>query len=493
MAVAFDYAATGASGTGTWTHTASGTNRIVLVAIAWATASSYSLRGDTFSATYAGTPMTQAGIVWANNNYFNNCVLFYLLNPPTTANATVSVSTSGSIRAFAGSSVSYTGVSSVAAATPVYGTGATASISVTSAETHMAVAVFTDIRSTGVGTMTQTPRFNRGDSGTNTQVGVGLADAPGAATVPFAATLPASGSWGALGVNLVTAQNDWTGGATTSIGVTSTANGGASTSGGATTNITATAAAAGSRGVGSGATTPIVASTTAAGVRNTLGLATTTIVVTSVANGASGGSAITALGFSSTADGTVAKGGGATATFGFTATATGAISATGLATTTVVFTPTAAGARKTTGVATTTVTVTTTANGVAGEFGGATRAIQFTTTADGTTDGPAGTVQLSYSWVDADGGTPPWVHITLIPTPRPAATKAAATVAPNPIDLYSKTGAGHRHVEPGDYRCKVTFGDPATLRYDGAGWVNYTPISIATDTDLREALERTLT
>ena len=207
MTVAFDAVGAGVAGGSTWTHTVSGLDRIVLVAAGFATASSYSLKSNTFTATYGGVPMTQVGVVFANNTDNNVVVLFALLNPPTTPNAAVTISSSGTAaRAVYGNSVSYTGVAAVNAATPVYGVSASGSITVPSSSQDWALAVFTVNKSAGVGTLSQTPRFNGGDSGTSAQLGVGVADAPGAVSVPFTATFPSSGNWAALGVDLVNAS-----------------------------------------------------------------------------------------------------------------------------------------------------------------------------------------------------------------------------------------------------------------------------------------------
>jgi hypothetical protein len=115
MAVAFDAVgpgATGANGTSplTWTHTASGTNRAVIVGVSQMNGS---FTTGNVSVTYGGTGMaflgaiesdaidgqSPAGVAW----------LFGLANPPTGAQ-TVSVSRSTGSFSFIGGSISFTGV-----------------------------------------------------------------------------------------------------------------------------------------------------------------------------------------------------------------------------------------------------------------------------------------------------------------------------------------------------------------------------------------------
>ena len=208
MTVAFDAVGTGVVNGSSWTHTASGADRVVLVAAGFGTAASYSLKSNTFSATYDGVPMTQVGVVFPNNGNSVVVVLFALLNPSTTPNALVAIDTLGTAtRARFGNSVSYTGVSAVNATTsPVFGSAPSGSISVPSSSQDWAVGVFSINNSSGVGTLTQTQRFNGGASGTSTALGVGLADAPGAPSVLFGATFPSSSAWGATGVSMVNAS-----------------------------------------------------------------------------------------------------------------------------------------------------------------------------------------------------------------------------------------------------------------------------------------------
>jgi len=107
MAVAFDAVGPSASGTAgpnplTWTHTASGTNRAVIVGVSY-TDGSYA---NNEVATYGGVSMTRLAGVNSNNDFHGYAVLFVLVNPPT-GSQTVSVS---SVNNVIGGSISFTGV-----------------------------------------------------------------------------------------------------------------------------------------------------------------------------------------------------------------------------------------------------------------------------------------------------------------------------------------------------------------------------------------------
>lgn len=107
MAIAFDSTSNCTSSTGgspnTWTHTCSGTDRILYV-VAMCPPDSGPFTG--VSVTYAGTPMTEIGHVSVSNSTSDWYIsTWYLINPATGAN-TVSLSSSNSL---AGTSISYTG------------------------------------------------------------------------------------------------------------------------------------------------------------------------------------------------------------------------------------------------------------------------------------------------------------------------------------------------------------------------------------------------
>jgi Tfp pilus assembly protein PilX len=103
-AVAFDAAASTSSGSSSttlsWTHTASGTNRVVIVGV------SYISPSATATATYGGTSMTLVGQQFTTGD--SRMAMFSLVNPPTGAK-TVTVTFSVAVNSAVGGSVSMTG------------------------------------------------------------------------------------------------------------------------------------------------------------------------------------------------------------------------------------------------------------------------------------------------------------------------------------------------------------------------------------------------
>ena len=103
MAIAFDSSTYGASGAGdgtlTYSHTTSGSDRILFVYITINNAS-------TVSVTYAGNAMTSIQINSASFSHYQS--LWYIIAPTTGANNVVVTATSATIRAYA---ASYTGAS----------------------------------------------------------------------------------------------------------------------------------------------------------------------------------------------------------------------------------------------------------------------------------------------------------------------------------------------------------------------------------------------
>jgi hypothetical protein len=111
MAVAFDAVgpgATGANGTSplTWTHTASGTDRAVIVGVSQMNGA---YTPGEVTATYGGASMTFLGAKASNDDVHGVAWLFGLVNPPTGAQ-TVSVQRSSGSYSFIGGSISFTGV-----------------------------------------------------------------------------------------------------------------------------------------------------------------------------------------------------------------------------------------------------------------------------------------------------------------------------------------------------------------------------------------------
>lgn len=128
MAVAFDAVSSGQTYSNvtskTWTHTCSGSNRCVWVCVTFQGYPSY----QTITAvSYDGIDITSSAFGYIEVDYGGPklaTVWYELKNPPTTANATVSVTFSGAVYGEAGS-VSCTGVNQ----TTAHGTASTATAS----------------------------------------------------------------------------------------------------------------------------------------------------------------------------------------------------------------------------------------------------------------------------------------------------------------------------------------------------------------------------
>lgn len=110
-AIAFDAKTTSSTGAGsssiTWSHTTSGSNRILFVGI---TTLNFSTGSPGVTATYNGVSMTPIAtdvISFATNNY--RLHVFYLVNPASGAHNVVATATTGT-GIFTSAAVSYTGV-----------------------------------------------------------------------------------------------------------------------------------------------------------------------------------------------------------------------------------------------------------------------------------------------------------------------------------------------------------------------------------------------
>ncbi|ANU79145.1 minor tail protein [Mycobacterium phage Gardann] len=205
MAIAFQAASVGnitqSGQTATVTHTASGSNRAVIVMVVggcgpnneqpWGNGASEGL-----TCTYGGQVMTLLGHIGANNGTFAGVAFFGLLNPPTGVQ-TVSFSKASITWSLRAAAISYTGVASfgtTAAATgPLASTPMAMNVNSAAGEVvaHAWVTLLGSISNytaTGGG-----PRqiVNANDSGGGAYAVFG--DAPGAATVTFAATRTTAG------------------------------------------------------------------------------------------------------------------------------------------------------------------------------------------------------------------------------------------------------------------------------------------------------------
>lgn len=176
----------------TWSHTATGANRCVLIGVTYG-----AFAAITASATYGGVAMTSLGRRNFNNAGANWTELFVLVNPATGSQPVV-VNLSVNTLTASGNSVSYTGVGSVGTPVLAHGSSTTPAVSVPSGANRRVVAVLAS--AAGKSAFNQTERYNAGAVSASALIG----DAAGAATVAFSAT-QATGPWSAIGVDLIPA------------------------------------------------------------------------------------------------------------------------------------------------------------------------------------------------------------------------------------------------------------------------------------------------
>jgi hypothetical protein len=212
-AVTFDVTGAGNTDSGvgnattSWSHTASGDFRAVVVGLRWAHSAFVPNVTPTRAATYGGVPMESLGVIGLNNAQLTGTngtyhEFFGLPDPPAGAQ-TVSVSvdrTGATSLNIEGCSVSYTQVSALdSPASSVAGTEAGTSLSqmVTSAVNEMVVQMFT-AASGPINGYSQRPRY----TGTANGIGFVIGDAPGAPSVLFTATRADGADYAGLAVRL---------------------------------------------------------------------------------------------------------------------------------------------------------------------------------------------------------------------------------------------------------------------------------------------------
>jgi len=224
MAVAFDAVGPSSAGTSstttaalTWTHVCGASATLLLVGVAMGNDSG-SDASTLLSATYNGVAMTSLGKVHSNNQTAGYVELFGLLNPATGSH-TVSVAMTGG---FSGTdtrsagSVSYTGTStsSLPTATTAYGSGATPSVTVSSATGNMVASA--QCCGAGFTGASDTLRYRK-NSNTNSAAGnVQFNDAAGSSSVTITGTEPGDW-WGIVGVNIAAAGVGGTPGTLTAV------------------------------------------------------------------------------------------------------------------------------------------------------------------------------------------------------------------------------------------------------------------------------------
>jgi hypothetical protein len=181
-----------------WTHTATGTERAVLVGFT-SNNVGQSPASQTKSVTYDGSPMSQLITVDVNSDTFIQ--IWGLLNPPTGAK-TVSVTISQAAntgRQLIGSSVSYTRVNSFGATSSNTGSGTALTQTVSSSSAEKIFQVFGCFALQSA--YNQTLRVTSQVPANNADVLLG--DANGAASVNFASTGSLSGAWAGAAVRLI--------------------------------------------------------------------------------------------------------------------------------------------------------------------------------------------------------------------------------------------------------------------------------------------------
>lgn len=203
MAVTFDAVGPSSAGTSinsttlSWSHTCSGTERLLTVGVAV----SGGITTNSITATYNSVSMTSAGRVFSNNQNDGWVELFYLVAPATGSN-TVLV-TCDVTRTLIGGSVSFNGVDQ---STPVdtavtgFDDGTPApSLTVSSATGDMVVdAVCTG---TGVTSSSQTNRWLKNVEAITAAGNAAQSTADGAASVNMAYTI-STDWWGMIAMNI---------------------------------------------------------------------------------------------------------------------------------------------------------------------------------------------------------------------------------------------------------------------------------------------------
>lgn len=195
------------SATASWSHTASGDSRAVVVGLRWAHNSFVPNVTPTRDATYGGVPMQSLGVIGLNNAQLTSSTgtydeFFGLTNPPTgPQTVSVSVDRNGATSVtLQGCSVSYTEVSTFGSPpSSVAGTeaGTMLSQTVTSAVNEMVVQMFTAAPGPISG-YSQRARY----TGTTNNIGVVVGDAPGASAVLFTANRADGADYAGLAVRL---------------------------------------------------------------------------------------------------------------------------------------------------------------------------------------------------------------------------------------------------------------------------------------------------
>lgn len=190
--IAFDSVATGAytqtSGitTQSWSHTCSGSDRVVFAAINVGIDAAHQTPYSSYTrtVTYDGVAMTSLGAVDSGSpTYHAGWVeLFYLMNPPTGAKTVaVTLGSGTNVLALGGSSVSYTGVGSVYGST-IASNSSTISLGVAQSVAGYSIAAFVTGNPTLMGAYPR-QRYLKNTDSTTAADNLVIADYPAATTL----------------------------------------------------------------------------------------------------------------------------------------------------------------------------------------------------------------------------------------------------------------------------------------------------------------------
>lgn len=197
MALAVDaVSSTGGSGSSfSWSHTCSGSNRVLLLGIGW-----YDTADTVSSITYNSVAMTLVPSSTATNGQYTAAL--YYLTDPTTGSNTISVTFTGSVFDFGGVALSVTGADQstpLGTANTASGTSTTPSVTITSASGELVLDTLIIAHS---GTLTvggsQTQRWNAITGGGFIKGGASTED--GAASVTMSWSNSTSQDWAITGV-----------------------------------------------------------------------------------------------------------------------------------------------------------------------------------------------------------------------------------------------------------------------------------------------------
>ncbi len=186
--------------TTSWSHTASGSDRVVILMLTVLQTSAI-YTSHTRTITYGGVAMASLGGIHENNNSASAWIEYFYLFNPATGSQTVSVTVaraSTTYNRMNAAIFSYTGCKSVSTLSSAAGTGGTTALSqtITSALSERVVQtfmVYSAFQSGSISAYNQSSRYSLAASGGNNDNAVVVGDAAGAPSVTFTASKIISG------------------------------------------------------------------------------------------------------------------------------------------------------------------------------------------------------------------------------------------------------------------------------------------------------------